>query len=238
VQAIAAYQSAVQLGQSTGSDPDVVQGARARIDALETKVAHLAIALPPSAPADAEVRVDEEPVARDGLADVRVNPGVHAVTASSSKTRPFRANITLPEGGRAEMPVVLESAQEPPKPREAQTGGSTQKTIGFVTAIAGGALLAGGAVSLLVRNRDIDELKQSCPGGACPASRQDELQGAHDRAETLGPVGVTLAAVGTVALGVGVALLVTAPREPAKTTTLLAPAVAPAGGGVTMITSF
>lgn len=241
VQAIAAYQSAIDMGQASGSDAEVaevVQGARERVAALEAKVAHINVALSPSAPPDTEVRIDDEPVPREQMNDVRVNPGVHAVTATAPGRRPFRAQISLPEGGRAEMPVVLESAKEPPRPPE---HGSSMKTAGIITAVAGGVLLAGGAVSLILRNRDIDELKRSCTGDgnlACPANRQDELQSAHDRALALGPLGVTLGAVGAVALGVGIVLVVTAPTEPAKSATFLAPSFTPGGGGGTMTRTF
>jgi hypothetical protein len=239
VQAIAAYQSAVQMGQSNGSDADIVRAANERIAVLEGKVAHINITLSEHAPADTEVKIDDEPVPRESMNDVRVNPGVHAVTATAKEARAFRAQISLPEGGRAEMPVTLESTKEPPKP---PPRGSSTKTVGLITAIAGGVLFAGGAVALILRNRDVDKLRSTCSGEgnsvACPAAQQDELQSAHDRALALGPLGVTLGTVGAVALGVGIVLVVTSPSEPAKAATFLAPSFTPGGGGITMMKTF
>jgi hypothetical protein len=210
VQAIDAYQGCVQMGESSPNDKDVVAAARARIEALEPKIAHLAMTLPADAPADAEVQVDGETVPRERLGDVRLNSGSHVVTAKATDARPFKSQVTLSEGGRVELPIILAKKDAPlPAPPPPLKGDSSLKTIGLVSAIVGGALIVGGGVALIVRQSDISELKKSCPDGNCPVSRQSELQSRHDRAVTLGPLGITLGAVGIVAVGAGLTLFFT-----------------------------
>ncbi|MDF2696496.1 MAG: hypothetical protein K0S65_4879 [Labilithrix sp.] len=203
-QAVDAYTAAVRIGAGS-SDAELVRASQARIDALGPKLAHLALRLPPGTSSDAQVRVDDEPVSPEALADVRVDPGAHVVTATATGARPFRAQITLSEGGRAEIPITLELVP-PAEPAPAPSSGAPVRTIGIVTGAAGAVLVAGGVVVLAFRSSAIAELNESCPNGNCPASRERELRDTRDRAVVEGPVGGALIAVGAAAVATGIVL--------------------------------
>lgn len=237
--AVDAYAATVTLGAENKADAEVVRAAQARVDVLRPRVAHLALRVTSPAFADADVQVDSEPVAAEALGDVAVDPGPHVVTATAKGARPFRAQITLSEGGRADVPVALEPlAPEapPPAPPPPDRSGS-YRTVGIVTGVAGGALVIGGAVVLALRSSAISELNDSCPGGACPASREQELRGTRDRALVEGPVGVALLVAGAVAVGTGIILYTVPGREP-RTATRLVPAPVAQGGMLTLVRGF
>lgn len=219
--AVDAYTAAVRLGTSNASDADIVRGAQERIGILEPKVAHLSLHLPRGSFTDAEVSVDDEAVSTEALADVRVDPGTHVVAAKATGAQPFRAQITLSEGGRAELPIVFESTRPPdPPPPPPPPPSSALTTIGIVTTIGGVVLVAGGVVALVVRSNAITDLKDSCRSTGsgtlnCPLSQQDELQSAQDRASAMGPLGGALLGVGGAAVATGVVLYLLGKKETA-----------------------
>lgn len=235
-----AYSAAIKLGTDNGTDADVVRAAQARLDVLRPRVAHLSLRLPPSRSwPDAEVAVDSEPVALDGLSDLPLDPGPHVVTATAKGASPFRAQISLSEGGRADLPIVLEpAAAAPPPPAPAPTTTTKPyRTIGLVAGAAGGLLMIGGAIVLVLRSSAISELHDSCPNGNCPASREEELRGTRDRALVEGPVGVALLAAGAVAAGTGIVLFTISGHD-TKTATTLVPSPVAQGAMITLARGF
>lgn len=241
-QAVDAYAVAVRLGTegrtgpSSAADVEVIRAAQARLDALEPKLAHVALRLPSAAPPDAEVTVDGEPVPPPSLADLRIDPGAHVVAATAKGARPFRAQINLPEGARVEVPIVLEAvAMEPPPPPPKEA--PPYRTIGIVTGAAGGVLVVGGVIVLALRSSAIGTLHDACPDGNCPAAREQELTGTRDRAKVEGPVAIALFATGAAALGTGVALLLMGGGE-RKTAGRLVPAPIAHGALLTFARGF
>jgi hypothetical protein len=242
--AVDAYTAAVKLGTETAApgDAEVVRGAQARLDVLRPRTAHLAIHVTPQSFADVAVEVDSEPVTAQALDDVTVDPGPHVVTASAKGAKPFRAQITLSEGGRAGVPVVLEplpgEASGPTSPPPTSSDRSrTYRTVGLVTAAAGGALILGGAIVLVLRGSAISKLHDSCPGGNCPASREQELTSTRDRALAFGPLGGVLLGVGAAALGTGIVLFTVAGRD-AATATRIVPATTTQSAMLTVVRGF
>ncbi len=233
VQASESYAAAVRGGNASGSsaDGEVARAAQARLDALSPKIAHLTVRLD-APPPGAEITVDGEPAAaQQGAAELAVDPGAHVVAATAPGSRPFRASVDLTEGARAEVPVVL----EPLAPAAAETKVTTThpyRTVGVVTASAGGLLLVAGVVVLTLRGGAIADLKDACPGGACPSSQRDDLQSKHDRAQTEGPLGVALVGAGVAAAAAGVVLMLLTGSEKA-TTARLVPAPIAHGGMLT-----
>jgi hypothetical protein len=227
-QAFAAYQATVRLGEGEPQGADVVQAARARMDALSKRVARLTLTLSRDAPQEAEVRIDGENVGavRDA---VPLEPGSHVVTANAPGRAPFRSELTLYEGAEASLAIPLDSAAPPaqtalvaeagPQTQAVRDRGSSEpvpagswRTLGWVAVAGGGALLVGSTVVLLVRHADIVALNSDCPPpksicriGANP----DDVNATRSRALAEGPIGVTLGAVGVVAAGLGVYLLAT-----------------------------
>lgn len=223
-QAVDAYAAAVRIGTegrsgpTSGADAEMVRAAQARLDALGPKVAHVALRLPSPAPADAEITVDGEPVPPQALADLPVDPGSHVVAATAKGARPFRAQINLPEGARVEVAILLEAIVVEPPPPPPPAEGPPYKTIGIVTGAAGGVLLIGGVIVLALRSSAIGKLKDACPGGNCPADREQDLTATRDRAKIEGPVAIALLATGAAALGTGIALFALSNPRPRATT--------------------
>jgi hypothetical protein len=225
-QAFASYQATVRLGEGEPQSSDIVQAARARMDALSKRVARLTLTLSSDAPPEAEVRIDGENVGalRDA---VPLEPGSHVVTASAPGRAPFRSELALYEGAEASLVISLDSAAPPAQPAPAaETRAQTQavqdrgnaepvpasswRTLGWVALAGGGALLVGSTVVLVVRHVDIVALNSDCPKGICPiGANRDDLNATQSRALAEGPIGVTLGAVGLVAAGLGVYLLAT-----------------------------
>jgi hypothetical protein len=235
--AIDAYNAAIRTASKSAGDVEIARAAQARIDALEPKVAHLA--LRPNASTPSEIRVDNEPVAADAAGDMRVDPGSHTVDATAPGKQPFHAQVTLSEGGRAEIPIVFESAATPPPPpaqEQQPKEASPLRTAGIITAAAGVALVVGGVVVLVLRSNAISDLKESCPNGDCPRARQRELQDTHDRAAFQGPLGATLVGVGAAAIATGVVLYMMGP-EP-KTAARLVPFTPNQGFGLGVVKAF
>jgi hypothetical protein len=196
-QAMGEYTAAVRLGSN--GDAEVVQGAQSRLDVLGPRVAHVTFRFTSPAPPDARITVDGELVTSPAFADVTLDPGTHVVAATATSRTPVRTQIDLTEGAHTDVPIALEPDAAPPPSR------TSYKTAGIVTGAAGGALLIGGVIVLVLRSHEIATLKDSCPNGDCPASREDELASAHDRATLEGPAGIVLLATGAAALGTGIA---------------------------------
>jgi hypothetical protein len=239
--AVDAYDSAVKLGVDNGTDAEVVRGAQGRLDVLRPRIAHLLIhvATPSVLGPRVEVQVDSEPIATQALGDVAVDPGPHVVTASARGARPFRAQITLSEGGRAGVPIALELEVAPPPPPPPPSAGSaaTYRTVGVVTSVAGGVVMVGGAVVLLLRSSAISRLHDDCPGGSCPASREQELTSTRDRALAFGPLGGVMLAAGAVALGTGILLFTIAGRDTTAVTRIV-PAATVEGAMMNVVRTF
>ena len=242
--AVDAYAAAVKLGTENGTpgDAEVVRAAQARLDVLRPRTAHLAVHVTPQSFADVEVQVDSEPVTAQALDDVTVDPGPHVVTASAKGAKPFRAQITLSEGGRAGVPVVLEpvagetSGSTAPVPASSDRS-ATYRTVGLVTAAAGGALVVGGAIVLILRGSAISKLHDNCPGGNCPASQQQDLTSTRDRALAFGPLGGVLLGVGALAVGTGI-VLYTVPGRDKATATRIVPAATTQSAMLTVVRGF
>jgi hypothetical protein len=129
-------------------------------------------------------------------------------------------------------PEVDKGIQKP-----VQTSPPMQQTAAYITLGAGGVMLVASGVLLLVRHSQISELNTSCPGGHCPASREEELSSTRKRALVEGPLSATLGILGLAAAGAGVTLLLTLPEGSTNNRAFLAPTVTRAGAGLTLGTT-
>jgi hypothetical protein len=212
-----AYGAAVSAGTNDPAMGEVVKAARARVDALSKRVARLTL-VPPDGATAFSVQVDDTTYPREALAQpIVLDPGPHTVVATAFGQGPFRSQVTIPEGGVASLPIAFTSpdatapvpSPAPPGP-QAPAASDGKRTLGWILAGSGGALLVGSGVLLLLRHQDISSLDSACPGGSCPPNaNQNDLNATRDRALVEGPVAGALAAAGVVAAGVGVYFLVT-----------------------------
>jgi hypothetical protein len=106
-------------------------------------------------------------------------------------------------------PPPVRSESVPPPPDEPPSRSRASRTAGVVLVTAGAVLAAGAVVLVVVRAEDIASLKDACPGGLCPPSRQSELESTRSRALVEGPAAIAVGATGVVAAGIGVVLLAT-----------------------------
>ncbi|MDP3233019.1 MAG: hypothetical protein Q8N26_09595 [Myxococcales bacterium] len=105
----------------------------------------------------------------------------------------------------------------PPPPVEE----SVLRPAGIVTAIAGGALAAGGTVMLIVGRAQADAVL--LPGGVLKPGGSAEDATTARNATSLQSAGVAVAGLGVAAIGAGLVMLLMAPAEPVKTSVFAAP---------------
>jgi hypothetical protein len=203
--------------------------ARAQVEALQGKVPTLVLALSPSAPAG--MIVERDGVVLQGAAlDVAlpIDPGDHVVVARAPGIPEERTtvNIAVGDAKRIELPfrpaappptappaAIAEKtavvAQPEPEPVASDDGGTTQRTLGYVASGVGLVGLVVGAVTgalVIERKGTVDD---ECTGHVCSKAGKQAADS-----------GQTLAAVSTIAFGVGVAgavtgvtLILTAPSD-------------------------
>jgi hypothetical protein len=109
--------------------------------------------------------------------------------------------------------------------------------VGAITLSAGGALLVGSAVVLIVRHGDIQSIQNACSGGVCPVGRRAELTSTRDRALVEGPVAIGLGIGGGVAALAGLYMLLV-PNSSRSRSTAFVPWVDPRATGVSLHTTF
>ncbi|MGH7440154.1 MAG: hypothetical protein ACRENE_31060 [Polyangiaceae bacterium] len=236
-----AYDAAVSLGASEPSMNDVVQAARTRRDELSKRVARLTLVPPDSATAFS-VQVDDATYPREALGQpIVLDAGTHTVVATAFGQGPFRSRVSIPEGGVASLPIAFgqagaDSPGASPSPSPAPPGeapaaaAGNNRALGWILTGAGGALLVGSGVLLLLRHQDISTLDSACPGGTCPpgASKSD-LDATRDRALVEGPFAGGLAAAGLISAAVGVYFVVTSHGSRPAAAVSLAPTAHGAG---------
>jgi hypothetical protein len=246
--AYTAYRRATSVGQYDAQGSDVVGAAQVRLDALAKHVARLTLALPEHAPADAEVRVDDTPVARAALSEpIAVEPGTHVVTATATGATPFRSEIVLPEGAPVSLSISLEP---PPGPIAAPVIAAPEATVaegpgttpGWIAAAGGGALLATSVVLFFVRQSDISKLNRDCPNAVCPpGANRGDLESTRSRALVEGPAAIVLGIAGVATTGLGAYFVLTArggPSPSRATVTHIAPLIGWRTGGLSLAGTF
>jgi hypothetical protein len=232
--ALEAYTSTSIAAAVDTESASIARASRDKVEALSRRVARLVVTLSARAPADTLVKVDGEALQPNTIGTpIVVDPGVHEITATGAAMAPFRARITLVEGGQgtveatlappatpappavASPPRTAAVPEPPPAGREetrppSASPRSAQSAVGVAFLAGGGIFLAGATAILLVRHSDIQSLEAACPGDVCPVARASELESTRNRALVEGPIGVAVGAVGLVGAGVGIYLIATA----------------------------
>jgi hypothetical protein len=158
-------------------------------------------------------------------ATTAVNPGTHTVVATRGAEQVFKREVTIAESTTLEVLVDAPAASSttaaaPASPATkavdvtpAPASSSSQKTIGWITIGAGGAFAVLGIVSHLQANKAADDYKASCQSSSSPGypfSCPDDGKSTVRTWETVRLVSGIAAVVG---VGVGITLLVTAPKD-------------------------
>ena len=219
----ATFRDAASAAQALGRS-DWEKLANGRAAALEPRLARLTIKV--TAPAEGIA------VTRDGTATsqaswgvpIPVDVGTHTVLASAAGRKTFKTTIAIrADGDRDEVivpalePAPAGSAAATPGHTDADgaSHGSSQRTIGFVVGGVGVAGLAVGAITGLIAIGKNNDSKQLCPeSGACGSSAAVDDA---DSAKKLGTVSTIAFIAGGVAVGVGAALVLTAPSSSERT---------------------
>lgn len=183
---------------------DVADSAAERAHSLDQRIPRLAIIVEDKPlPRDLRLSVDGAPVPeKNGAATIELDPGDHVVLATSSSSAAYEAKVRLsPNAGEVRLAFHL-AGTTATGPRPARSD-----TLGYVALGVGGALVATGAVLLLLRESAIDDVEDHCPGNVCPPSARSAVESDIDRAEAFGVLGITSGIVGLLAAGAGAYLL-------------------------------
>jgi hypothetical protein len=179
-----------------------VADATAEIENVRARVARLELRLPAEPPAGLEVTLDDKPVPPALLGVPKpVNPGAHHVAAHASGRAPYSYDVTLAEGARQAVELVLaplerESAaqKQPLAPTAAHHHVSTLTIALFA---GGGLALAAGTVTGIAALNRKSSLDKECTRG-CPPNASSDLDSFRmNRTLSYLGFGVGLAAVGT-----------------------------------------
>ena len=246
-EALGAYDAVVRMGAQDPASAEAVRASRAHATQLEPSVARLSIFVPADAPAETEVRIDDALVPRASLGtSVPLEPGRHTLRATAAGRTPFDTAMQLTAGDRVAITVTLQPvpASEPARPDTLGTqpapapGPAAGPPVGAWVAFGvGGVLAVGSVVSLVLRSSNLATLDRDCPSTspsgtlACPSSRADEVNGAHEAAKIEGPLGIGLGAGSAVALGVGTWLLFSGPTHDASALVVM-PSLGPQEAGL------
>jgi hypothetical protein len=220
---------------------DAVARATKEMDALEPRVPSVVIDV--AGAKDPVVTMDGEtvPVAALGLPRP-ADPGAHVIRAEAPGYAPASTTVQLSEGAHgsakltlvrssvAPLPPASASASARPISSAAPASPAVEPSRPFPTTAVvvlgiGGVGLATAAITGALFLGKRSELLDDCPADHCPSSEKST----HDSYKTLGLVSTIGLGVGLVGVGVGTALLLSAPQS---SDTALRVYVGPLGGGL------
>jgi hypothetical protein len=250
-EALSNYQAAVRLAEGDKTAAEAARASAARIEQLDRIIPRLTVVVPPDAPPDTEVRIDDLPVGGDALRNpIPLDPGHHTIAANALGKAPYRTGVTLPEGGAVSITVALQplvpavadagaadadagapERQPPPAPER-----TSPLTIGLLG--LGGALAIGSVVSFVLRGSSVGTITKDCPQYAmdgklsCPndAATMDAVNNARSSALTEQTLGWGLAAGAAAAIGAGLWLALKPRPTSAPNGVGIAPVISQSGG--------
>jgi hypothetical protein len=220
------------------SDPRATEAAE-RARALEPKISDLTVRIADPEEAGLAIALDGEPLdrARWNVA-VPVDPGAHAVEATSLRRGKTSLRVVVPDGARhvdvvvpaplpaspstASPPSATRSTEPPPArigaapeaPREPHDG-SLFRTLGWAAGGLGAGAVAAGSVFGVLSIVNHGSVLDRCPDyPTCPAASRSAVDDANSSAHAEGTVATVSIAAGVALVAAGVVLVLTAPRGP------------------------
>lgn len=214
--------------------------------ALKPRIPSLTLSLAAGSPEGTVVKRDGLVVGKPALGvALPVDPGEHVLVVYVEGGPTKEQKIVVKEGEKKVVELAVESgakAMPPPAagkegtpppavgapPAPAAPTSSSRKTIGFVVAGVGAAVLVGGGVAGVLSMSKKKTVDDECRGSACSQAGKD----AADSGKTLATISTIGVAVGVVGVAAGVYLIVSAPKaETAASSRFIAPTATPLPGG-------
>jgi hypothetical protein len=209
---------------------DVADVAREELEDLRPRVPTVSFTIKDT-PRDLALKLDGLPLATSSVnTPLLLNPGDHTVSAEARGRGVFTKTFTLTEKERATVAIELPegsgeqdaspavtSAPTAAPPPDGPPPDQTGPNIPVIALLAGGgAAVVGGVVLLAVsfaKDADIDERCGGSDRPSCPSEDKAEIESDVSSVDLFRGLGFGLAGAGLVAGGIGVALLVTAPKK-------------------------
>lgn len=206
-----AWRHIQQAAQQLPDGDDRLPIVREQAETLDRRIPRLTVRLRPHAPASSTIVLDGQERVTPGTTIV-VDPGSHVVATSAPGWRTHMATIRVAESERAQLLVAPEPL---PAERPAPQPGSARKAWGWTLGGIGVAGLVTAGVSALVLNHKQTTVFAHCQDKLCDQQGYDAARAGR----SLEPLFYGALVVGGLGLGVGSALLITAPDKPRTTVT-------------------
>lgn len=207
-----AYVSATDLARARGDSR--VADAEQRAADVSARVARLTIRL--AVPIDVSVSDNGLTLPAASLgSSLPVDPGPHVIVATAKGRRTFRATEDLVEGRSSEVLVpVLERDEPSPVTAPEADRSSTRRTLVPILLIGGGITTVAGLVFGAFAVSKWSSVTTACPERQCDtATERESARGDARSAQGFATVSTVAVAVGTIALGTGLVLHLTAPSK-------------------------
>jgi hypothetical protein len=233
--ALADYEAA--QNEATGdASGEIGATSKERATVLRPRVPRITLVAPIPEPPNFIVRLDGALVANSTFGvPLPADPGRHRLEASAGGREPFVRELELREKESVRVPLTLEASASASASVSTNDGGS-QRTWGYV-AVGGGVILgAASVIFTLAHNSKVSDILNECPNGQCPHASFADATSAHSAASTDAALAVAFGIGGVVAVGAGVALVLTAPK--ASTAVALRPGAPGAPAGMSLGGSF
>ncbi|MGZ3418534.1 MAG: hypothetical protein ACXVEE_11750 [Polyangiales bacterium] len=204
------------------ADPATVDTAAAALQDLRARIPKLVVKVT-AATTGVKVTLDGKEITHP--ATTAVNPGTHTVIAVRGTEQVFKREVTIAESTTLEVLVDAPAASStvsasPPvsaaKPIDvapSAPASSSQKTIGWITIGAGGAFAVLGIVSHLQANKAADDYSATCHDPLTPGYPNSCPDDGKSKVRTWESIRLASGIAAVVGIGVGVTLLLTAPKE-------------------------
>jgi hypothetical protein len=231
VEALVDLESAVAIARAAHAD-DVVTAASAELADVQKRTPRVEVRVAEVPPAS-RFLVDGRAVALSMLrAPMPLNPGEHSVTVELANGATATKKVTLAERDAIKVDLAPASDAAPPTPAPAAAPekptaspapppapeAQSSSPVPWVLVGGGAAVAVTGVVLMFVARGKEGDLDKSCPSHA---GCDPKLESDYDSAKTLNALGIGLGAVGIVAAGVGVSMLVLRPSASTATSATL-----------------
>jgi hypothetical protein len=157
------------------------------------------------------------------------------ITLSPGETKAYVFDLAAPSAAKAP------NAQVPSEGPSATSSASPVRTIGFITAGVGAAMLVGGTITGLVGKSKLSDLENSCPNKQCPldkTSDRDSIESLETTTNVLLIGGGVVAATGLVLIVVGKPARETATARMHLGPVRVLPSMGLTGGGIVAVGTF